>query len=187
MPRRSAAASPVNKERRGLFIEYEEYRGLTRTTRTPPPPLRAPPSRAPPAASASAASAASATDRAGDCDGSVAAISCAEASPGVANRGASSSSPLDPAAEGADDGGSAACAEGAVTSRSYGMTTVAAEEGGVLGVFSDVLGCRGRGAGADSATGGAGRKRLQKRHGDVVAPLWSVAEKKVQLPDRDFC
>ena len=172
---RSAAASPVNKERRGLFIECKECRGLARTTRTPPPPLRAPPSRAPPAASAWAASA---TDRAGDCDGSVAAISCAEASPGVANRGASSSSPLDPAAEGADDGGSADCAEGAVTSRSYGMTTVAAEEGGALGVFSDVLGCRGRGAGAESATGGAGRKRLQKRHGDAVAPLWSVAEKK---------
>ena len=184
MPRRSAAASPVNKERRGLFIEYEECRGLARTTRTPPPPLRAPPSRAPPAASAWAASA---TDRAGDCDGSVAAISCAEASPGVANRGASSSSPLDPAAEGADDGGSAACAEGAVAPRSYGMTMVAAEEGGALGVFSDVLGCRGRGAGAESATGGAGRKRLQKRHGDAVAPLWYVAEKKVQLPERDFC
>ena len=148
---RSAAASPVNKERRGLFIEYEECRGLARTTRTPPPPLRAPPSRAPPAASAWAASA---TDRAGDCDGSVAAISCAEASPGVANRGASSSSPLDPAAEGADDGGSADCAEGAVTSRSYGMTTVAAEEGGGTGGLQRCPGMSGTRRGSGFSDGG---------------------------------
>ena len=70
----------------------------------------------------------------------------------------------DPAAEGADDGGSAACAKGAVAPRSNGRTTVTAEEGGALGVFGDDPGCRGHGAGAESATGGAGGKRLQKRH-----------------------